>query len=179
MIYESLPVRLRTLREQSSIALAALADSIGSTKGYLSHIEAGTRTPSLEFVEKLCAFFGVNRKWLLTGEGEQFARLDERETRERLDTLIASALAAGSEGEMRKRKVVAEITLRLEQLRFLNKATWQLYRAQILDLIDDYAAFCFEHYGELKVAAHKAGRAISSGTKTAPKKPRRAPKIQK
>lgn len=158
---DNLSSRLHLLREQSGFTLAGLAASVGSTKGYLSLLEAGLRHPSLALAEKLAALFGVHRKWFLTGEGPQFAPMEEAAARERFEMLRADAAAAGEEATIRKQAVTAAVLLRLEQLPNVNAETWRLYREQMFTAVDEYSAFCAEHFAPLKLAQLQLGRTLA------------------
>ena len=50
----------RTYREANALSLAALASKVGTTRQYLSMIELGTATPSLDMVRKLCEETGLS-----------------------------------------------------------------------------------------------------------------------
>jgi transcriptional regulator with XRE-family HTH domain len=150
--------RLRQVRRSSGLSIAAVAEAIGSASSYLSLVETGKRKPSLELIETLAAFFGVRRDWLETGGGEQFADVSDSRDESRLFRLLEEANSPETEGETRKTQLLAEISVRLSQLKLIDEKRWLILRGQIVDAIDGYAQFCFEHHGKLKVAARKSAR---------------------
>lgn len=60
-----LPERLRSLREQRRLTQAQLAEALDSSQQRIQHYEAGTRTPSIEFVDRLAEFFGVSVDYIM------------------------------------------------------------------------------------------------------------------
>ena len=59
---------LRRLREQRGLSQAGLAKLAGYDHSYVGRLEAGTRQPTREAVERL-------GRWLLAGDGGQVERL--------------------------------------------------------------------------------------------------------
>lgn len=55
----TVPGRIRALRRQKGITVAALASSIGIHKGHLSRIERGEKTPSLATLEAIAKALGA------------------------------------------------------------------------------------------------------------------------
>ena len=63
--------RVATLIEKLKLTSSAFADSIGMSRGTVSHITSGRNKPSLEFVlTTLAKYPEVSRDWLLDGKGE-------------------------------------------------------------------------------------------------------------
>src|SRR3990172_4329792 len=52
--------RLRAERVASGLSLAALADRLKVTKGYISRLESGKATPSAHMVERIAKAIGVD-----------------------------------------------------------------------------------------------------------------------
>ena len=156
---KTLAERLSKLRGDAGISLTALARSLDVAPSYLSQLESGVRSnPSLSRIEKLCAFYGVNQDWLIEGRGPQFAELDPEQARARFLKLYSGANESGSEGELRKSKLLAEIEIRLSQLTSPNADTWKLHRRQIEAAIDEYATWCFERHAAVKAAGLLAAK---------------------
>src|SRR2546423_14283704 len=81
--------RLREAREQAGISQRALAFP-GCSPAYLSRIEAGDRTPSLQVLRELSRRLGVTEEYLAYGTEAQPAgadRLFEAELALRMDDL--------------------------------------------------------------------------------------------
>ncbi len=63
--------RLRRIRVMSKLSMGSFGQVIGYHKSYVSRLESARNTnPSPEFIEAVCSVYGVNRRWLETGEGE-------------------------------------------------------------------------------------------------------------
>ena len=61
--------KLRTLRYQHRLTLKGLATALGYTShGYLSELEAGKKTPTVEFTVNASRFFDVTTDQLLKDE---------------------------------------------------------------------------------------------------------------
>jgi tetratricopeptide (TPR) repeat protein len=100
--------RLRAAREQSGLSQRALAFP-GCSAAYLSRIEAGERTPSLQVLRELARRLGVREEYLATGaargrssaeklvEAEVALRLDETELAERLFAEVLEGSEPGVE----------------------------------------------------------------------------------
>jgi len=69
--------KVRYLRERAGLTQAELAQAIGlreSSKGFISEIESGKKTPKAELVLRLADHFGVTTDYLL--RDDQGAELD-------------------------------------------------------------------------------------------------------
>ena len=53
------PARLVLLREAHELSQQALAEALGVTRVYISHLETGKKHPSSAVLSKLCAYFRV------------------------------------------------------------------------------------------------------------------------
>lgn len=61
--------KLRALRIHRGISLGELARSLGyAAHGYISELEAGKKTPTVEFVVKVARFFNISTDELLRDE---------------------------------------------------------------------------------------------------------------
>ncbi len=65
-------LRLKELRRILSLNQTDFAKQLGITQTAYSMIESGARPFSDKHVKHICSVFGVNEKWLRTGEGETF-----------------------------------------------------------------------------------------------------------
>ena len=101
--------RLREARERASLSQRQLAFA-GCSPAYLSRIEAGERTPSLQLVRELARRLGVSEEWLATGKeqaGEEGDRMLEAEVALRMDDtelaeqLFRAELDSASEAKRR------------------------------------------------------------------------------
>ena len=65
--------RLKKIREQINPNASAFARQLNILQTTYVKYERGERKPPLELLEQLVLKYGVNRNWLLTGEGEMFS----------------------------------------------------------------------------------------------------------
>lgn len=113
--------RLKEARERAGLSQRQLAFP-GCSSAYISRIEAGFRTPSLQILQLLGQHLGVSGEWLATGfEGRSRddERLAEAEFALRLDDLDgAQALFAQALGDAEETHVRARALEGLGQLAF-------------------------------------------------------------
>jgi tetratricopeptide (TPR) repeat protein len=67
-------LRLKQAREQAGLSQRQLATA-GCSPAYISRVEAGTRTPSLQVLAQLATRLGVSDSWLATGKENRVATL--------------------------------------------------------------------------------------------------------
>ncbi|MGI4787403.1 MAG: helix-turn-helix domain-containing protein [Janthinobacterium lividum] len=73
-------LKLRRLRCQRNLTLKELAIALGYTShGYISELESGKKTPTVEFTVNVSRFFDVTTDQLLKDEIELPSRLAEEE----------------------------------------------------------------------------------------------------
>ena len=85
-------LRLREARVASGLTQKAIAFP-GCTTGYISRLERGERTPSLQVVRELAKRLGVSKHWLAVGEQDSAESTDEQTLRD-----ATLALRSGQEG---------------------------------------------------------------------------------
>ena len=59
---------LVTARETRGLTLRAVASELGVSYTHLCNVENGSLTPTAEFVEKLCAFYGLEPTTIIREE---------------------------------------------------------------------------------------------------------------
>lgn len=64
--------RVKELRKFLGLSGEKFGEKLGITRGAISNIENGSRNVTEQVVKSICREFGVNEKWLRTGEGEMF-----------------------------------------------------------------------------------------------------------
>lgn len=69
--------RIHAVRAQADLTMSEFAKRIGMTTSSISLFESGKATPSDRTVLSICREFGVNERWLRTGEGEMFEQTRE------------------------------------------------------------------------------------------------------
>jgi transcriptional regulator with XRE-family HTH domain len=62
------PENLRILRERRNISQRELAQHIGCTRSYISHLESGKKKPGAEIIFTLADFFGITADALVRDE---------------------------------------------------------------------------------------------------------------
>ncbi len=78
---EALIARIKIVMEQQELNASAFAEVIGVQRSSISHILSGRNKPSLEFLAKIeAAFEEVNFEWLLKGNENSAARIDQTPT---------------------------------------------------------------------------------------------------
>lgn len=71
--------RLKKLRKELDLTQQAFADKIGVKQNTIAQYEMGRTTPSDAIIFSICREFGVNEKWLRSGEGEMFEELTDQQ----------------------------------------------------------------------------------------------------
>ena len=66
----ALAARVRALRQERGVTLAALAADTGVTKGFLSQVERGIKAPSISTLMRIAQMLGVTVGELFDGEGK-------------------------------------------------------------------------------------------------------------
>lgn len=66
--------RIKEIRSKLGISVAKLSKQIDIAERTIVSYESEGRTPSLEFLARLCKKLGVNPSWFLFGEGEMFKK---------------------------------------------------------------------------------------------------------
>ena len=67
--------RIKEIRDALDLSQADFAAKIGVAQTTVAGYEAGARVPRNNIVMLICREFGVNEKWLRTGEGEMFSSM--------------------------------------------------------------------------------------------------------
>lgn len=71
--------RLKKLRKELDLTQQAFADKIGMKQNTIAQYEMGRTTPSDAIIFSICREFGVNEKWLRSGDGEMFEELTDQQ----------------------------------------------------------------------------------------------------
>lgn len=157
-----LPARLQALRVAAVLSQNALAGILGLAVSTISRLEnRELNNPTLDTIDRICAFFGVTRTWLLDGKQPKFSEESPETAWARYSQVLAETLGTDEQRERRQEKLLAEIAVRLEQVPHNDAATWSTLRQQIITALDAHAAFCLKHGAELKLARLKMGRAAA------------------
>lgn len=69
--------RIKLIREKLGLSQETLGKALGIGRSAVSRIESGTNALTEANIRLLCQQYGVNRKWLESGEGEMFLQGDD------------------------------------------------------------------------------------------------------
>ena len=71
--------RIKALRKTLSLNQTDFGSKIGVKQSAVAAYESGSRTPLDSVIVSICREFGVNERWLRTGEGEMLMHLSREE----------------------------------------------------------------------------------------------------
>lgn len=71
--------RIKQIRKSLGLKQSEFADKIGIKPNTVTSYETGLRVPSDTVILSICREFGVNERWLRTGEGEMFVEMSRDE----------------------------------------------------------------------------------------------------
>ena len=63
--------RIKELRKDLNLTMEEFGNKAGIQKSAVSRIESGSSTPGEQTIILICERFGINRRWLETGEGDR------------------------------------------------------------------------------------------------------------
>lgn len=108
--------RIRELRKMEKLSQTKFGEKLGVSKDVITNIEYGRVEPKQLLINYLCKIFNVNKKWLLTGEGEIYEISQEED-------LLGKALADISLSENEDLKNIAKKLTQLneDKLELINK----------------------------------------------------------
>lgn len=87
--------RLKELRQYLQLSQNDFAEKLCLTQTHISSLESGRRALNDRTIKDICTMFGVNEKWLRTGQGEMMidlvGELDnvDNETKDMLRKILA------------------------------------------------------------------------------------------
>lgn len=117
--------RIKQVRKHSQLTQTAFGERIGVKGNTVTGWETGIRVPSDAVVNSICREFGINEKWLRTGEGEMVKPVNR-------DAEIASFMGdvmRGEDADFRRRLISV--------LARLDVAEWELLEKMALKLAEE------------------------------------------
>ena len=154
--------RLKSLRRDANFTQPALSRVLGISTSYINLLETGTRSnPTIETIDRVCAFFGVRREWLLDGVQPKFQEESPEAARDRFYATLRAKVGSDEEREIREQQLLAEISVRIAQLSVCSDELWKIYRKQIISAVDHYAARFRKDAAELDLARLREARAFA------------------
>lgn len=82
--------RIKDIRKNMKLSQGEFAERISISRSGLTKIESGENNPSEQTIVLICEKFGINRKWLETGEGERLASSQSDSLIPRLQKVLAN-----------------------------------------------------------------------------------------
>lgn len=120
--------RIKALRKALSLNQTDFGSKIGVKQSAVAAYESGSRTPLDSVIVSICREFGVNERWLRTGEGEMLMHLSREEEIMR----FAATVVRDPSSEFQRRFVSVLARLTPEQ--------WQLMEEMARKLLQEQAA---------------------------------------
>lgn len=120
--------RIKALRKTLSLNQTDFGSKIGVKQSAVAAYESGSRTPLDSVIVSICREFGVNERWLRTGEGEMLMHLSREEEIMR----FAATVVRDPSSEFQRRFVSVLARLTPEQ--------WQLMEQMARKLLQEQAA---------------------------------------
>jgi transcriptional regulator with XRE-family HTH domain len=79
--------RIKEIRHVLKLSQIKFSEAIYISNGYLAEIELGNRRVNERIIQLIVTTFGVNKKWLKTGQGKMFISTPDEKS-ERIATLF-------------------------------------------------------------------------------------------
>lgn len=120
--------RIKALRKTLSLNQTDFGSKIGVKQSAVAAYESGSRTPLDSVIVSICREFGVNERWLRTGEGEMLMHLSREEEIMR----FAATVIRDPSSEFQRQALAVLAKLTPEQ--------WQLMEEMARKLLQEQAA---------------------------------------
>ena len=69
--------RIKALRKDQDMTQTEFASKLSLSQNFIAQVESGKKNPSDRTILDISREFGVNEKWLLTGEGEMYKLIED------------------------------------------------------------------------------------------------------
>lgn len=119
--------RIRSLIKALKIKQAEFAQRIGVSRPFVSELCSGAKNPSDRTIADICREFGVNERWLRTGEGDMFVNPSREEEVMR----FAATVIRDPSSEFQRQALAVLAKLTPEQ--------WQLMKEMARKLLQEQA----------------------------------------
>lgn len=120
--------RIAAVIQASGLTKTAFAERLNVSQSFISRLAIGASAPSDRTIVDICREFGVNERWLRTGEGEMLMHLSREEEIMR----FAATVVRDPSSEFQRRFVSVLARLTPEQ--------WQLMEQMARKLLQEQAA---------------------------------------
>ena len=121
--------RIKALRKTLSLNQTDFGSKIGVKQSAVAAYESGSRTPLDSVIVSICREFGVNERWLRTGEGEMLMHLSREEEIMR----FAATVVRDPSSEFQRRFVSVLARLTPEQWQLMEQMARKLLQEQTAD----------------------------------------------
>src|SRR5690606_25221720 len=101
----SISSRVREARNRKGLTQQQVADGIGLSKQFVSHLEKGRCSLSVATALRLCRALGVDVRWLLTGDGQEELVQGVEEVKGGAPTASPAELLAIAQGTVDPQKI--------------------------------------------------------------------------
>lgn len=118
--------RIKALRKALSLNQTDFGSKIGVKQSAVAAYESGSRTPLDSVIVSICREFGVNERWLRTGEGEMLMHLSREEEIMR----FAATVVRDPSSEFQRRFVSVLARLTPEQWQLMEQMAHKLLSEQ-------------------------------------------------
>lgn len=118
--------RIKALRKALSLNQTDFGSKIGVKQSAVAAYESGSRTPLDSVIVSICREFGVNERWLRTGEGEMLMHLSREEEIMR----FAATVVRDPSSEFQRRFVSVLARLTPEQWQLMEQMARKLLQEQ-------------------------------------------------
>lgn len=118
--------RIKALRKALSLNQTDFGSKIGVKQSAVAAYESGSRTPLDSVIVSICREFGVNERWLRTGEGEMLMYLSREEEIMR----FAATVIRDPSSEFQRRFVSVLARLTPEQWQLMEQMAHKLLSEQ-------------------------------------------------
>lgn len=119
--------RIKALRKALSLNQTDFGSKIGVKQSAVAAYESGSRNPLDSVIVSICREFGVNERWLRTGEGEMLMHLSREEEIMR----FAATVIRDPSSEFQRQALAVLAKLTPEQ--------WQLMKEMARKLLQEQA----------------------------------------
>lgn len=120
--------RIAAVIQASGLTKTAFAERLNVSQSFISRLAIGASAPSDRTIVDICREFGVNERWLRTGEGEMLMHLSREEEIMR----FAATVVRDPSSEFQRQALAVLAKLTPEQ--------WQLMEEMARKLLQEQAA---------------------------------------
>ena len=121
--------RIKALRKALSLNQTDFGSKIGVKQSAVAAYESGSRNPLDSVIVSICREFGVNERWLRTGDGEMLMHLSREEEIMR----FAATVIRDPSSEFQRRFVSVLARLTPEQWQLMEEMARKLLQEQTAD----------------------------------------------